>query len=81
MLFNSFVFLLAFPTIFAAYYLCPIKWRSWLLLLISYAVYMNWVPVYALILPQQPQEQAKNDRRRNFDLAAAAFLQILQFYK
>ena len=50
MLFNSFVFLLAFPTIFAAYYLCPIKWRSWLLLLISYAVYMNWVPVYALIL-------------------------------
>ena len=47
MLFNSFVFLLAFPTIFAAYYLCPIKWRSWLLLLISYAVYM---PVYALIL-------------------------------
>ncbi len=96
MLFNSFVFLLAFPTIFAAYYLCPIKWRSWLLLLISYAVYMNWVPIYALILlwvtpddlyrrslyiPQQPQEQAKNDRRRNFDLAAAAFLQILQFYK
>ena len=50
MLFNSFVFLLAFPTIFAAYYLCPIKWRSWLLLLISYAVYMNCVPVYALIL-------------------------------
>ena len=50
MLFNSFVFLLAFPIIFAAYYLCPIKWRSWLLLLISYAVYMNWVPVYALIL-------------------------------
>ena len=50
MLFNSFVFLLAFPTIFAAYYLCPIKWRSWLLLLISYAVYMNWVPIYALIL-------------------------------
>lgn len=46
MLFNSFVFLLAFPIIFAAYYLCPIKWRNWLLLLTSYAVYMNWVPVY-----------------------------------
>ena len=35
----------------------------------------------SLYIPQQPQEQAKNDRRRNFDLAAAAFLQILQFYK
>ena len=33
----------------------------------------------SLYIPQQPQEQAKNDRRRNFDLAAAAFLQILQF--
>ena len=35
----------------------------------------------SLYIPQQPQEQAKNDRRRNFDLAPAAFLQILQFYK
>lgn len=50
MLFNSFIFAVCFPLIFIASYLCPARWRLYLLLLISYALYLNWVPVYLLIM-------------------------------
>ncbi len=53
MVFNSFHFLVVFPLLFLLYYLIPVKqqkWRNGYLLLVSYLLYANWKPVYALIL-------------------------------
>lgn len=94
MLFNSFVFLLAFPIIFAAYYLCPIKWQQLasitdkLCSLYELGARIRIDPLVgnsddlyrrSLYIPQQPQEQAKNDRRRNFDLAPLLFFKYYNF--
>ena len=53
MIYNSFNFLVIFPLLFLLYYLIPakkIKWRNGYLLLVSYLLYANWKPAYALIL-------------------------------
>lgn len=53
MLFNSLKFILIFPLIFGLYWTIPAKfnqWRKWFLILVSYLLYMNWKPVYALVL-------------------------------
>lgn len=50
MLFNSFSFLLFFPTICLLYFILPHRFRWVLLLAGSYYFYMNWQPVYALLL-------------------------------
>ena len=62
MTFNSFIFWLVFPCIFAIYWLLPdriggggkfcneIRPRNWFLILASYHLYANWKPAYALIL-------------------------------
>jgi len=50
MLYNSFLFLLFFPTVTLFYYLVPQAWKRWYLLLASYLFYMNWHPAYALLL-------------------------------
>ena len=53
MIFNSFNFLIVFPILFLLYYLIPAKQqrgRNGYLLLVSYLLYANWKPVYALIL-------------------------------
>lgn len=53
MIFNSFSFWIVFPLIFAFYWLIPSKYaqcKKWFLILVSYLLYMNWKPVYALIL-------------------------------
>ena len=53
MIFNSFLFLVCFPLIFLLYYLIPAKYqkgRNLFLLVVSYVLYINWKPVYALIL-------------------------------
>jgi len=53
MIYNSFFFLVCFPLIFLFYYLIPAKYqkgRNVFLLLVSYILYINWKPVYALIL-------------------------------
>lgn len=51
MLFNSFDFLLFFPIVCIVYYAIPsLKWRNMFLLVASYYFYMNWEPVYALLL-------------------------------
>lgn len=51
MLFNSLEFLLFFPVVCLVYYAIPtLKWRNVFLLLASYYFYMNWEPVYALLL-------------------------------
>ena len=53
MLFNSLKFLLVFPLVFGIYWIIPARynqWRKWFLIFASYLLYMNWKPVYALVL-------------------------------
>lgn len=53
MIFNSFNFIVLFPLIFLLYYAIPakyIKGRNLFLLIVSYLLYLQWKPVYALIL-------------------------------
>lgn len=53
MIYNSFNFIVIFPLLFLLYYVIPAKrgnWRNVYLLLVSYLLYANWKPVYALIL-------------------------------
>ncbi len=51
MLFNSFAFLIFFPIVCIIYYALPnLKLRNLFLLAASYYFYMNWQPVYALLL-------------------------------
>lgn len=53
MIYNSFNFILLFPLIFLLYYVIPAhygKGRNIFLLLVSYALYIQWKPIYALIL-------------------------------
>ena len=53
MIFNSFNFIVLFPVIFLLYYVIPAQYRkvrNLYLLLVSYLLYIQWKPVYALIL-------------------------------
>lgn len=53
MIYNSFNFIVLFPLIFLLYYLIPARYqkgRNIYLLAVSYLLYLNWKPVYALIL-------------------------------
>lgn len=53
MAFNSFNFWLVFPFIFGLYWLIPAKWNQWrkvFLVVVSYLLYMNWKPAFALVL-------------------------------
>lgn len=53
MIFNSFNFIILFPLIFLLYYAIPIKYhraRNLFLLVVSYLLYLQWKPIYALIL-------------------------------
>jgi len=50
---NSFNFWLIFPIIFGIYWLIPAKYnssRKWFLILVSYLLYMNWKPAFAVVL-------------------------------
>ena len=53
MVFNSFSFWLIFPFIFGFYWLIPSKQKElkkWFLIIVSYLLYMNWKPTFALAL-------------------------------
>lgn len=50
MLFNSLGFLVFFPCVVMLYWILPSKARNPMLLLASYYFYMNWQPVYALLI-------------------------------
>ncbi len=53
MLFNSIAFLLFFPIVCVCYFVIPasrLRMRNLFLLVASYYFYMNWKPVYALLL-------------------------------
>lgn len=53
MVFNSFNFWLIFPAIFLLYWLIPSRFnriRNIFLLVVSYLLYMNWKPAFAIVL-------------------------------
>ncbi len=50
MLFNSLAFLAFFPIVVAVYWLLPYRARNAFLLVASYYFYMNWEPVYAVLI-------------------------------
>lgn len=50
MLFNSFDFIIFFPIVVLLYWILPTKFRNPMLLIASYYFYMNWEPVYALLI-------------------------------
>ncbi len=53
MTFNSFTFWLVFPVIFGVYWLIPARlnqWRKVFLLMVSYLLYMDYKPAFALVL-------------------------------
>lgn len=53
MLFNTFKFWIVFIVIFLIYWAIPKKWhslRKWFLIIVSYLLYMNWKPAFALVL-------------------------------
>ena len=53
MIFNSFNFIVLFPLIFMLYYAIPARYgkgRNLYLLVVSYLLYLQWKPFYALIL-------------------------------
>lgn len=50
MLFNSVSYLFFFPLVLAAYWFTPRKFGQPILLTASYLFYMNWIPVYGLLI-------------------------------
>jgi D-alanyl-lipoteichoic acid acyltransferase DltB (MBOAT superfamily) len=50
MLFNSIEFFLFFPVVLVLYFLLPLSGRTWLLLAASLYFYMQWEPVYVVLL-------------------------------
>lgn len=53
MLFNTFHFWIIFPALFILYWIIPSKYnkaRNFYLILVSYLLYMNWKPAFALVL-------------------------------
>lgn len=53
MAFNSFNFWLIFPFLFTMFWVIPSQWvhaKKWFLILVSYLLYMNWKPAFAIVL-------------------------------
>ena len=50
MIFNSLAFAVFLPLVFAAYWLCPDRWRWVVLLLSSYYFYMSWNASYVVLI-------------------------------
>lgn len=53
MLFNTFNFWIIYPLLFIIYWVIPyqyVKIKKWYLVILSYLLYMNYKPAYALIL-------------------------------
>lgn len=91
MLFNSLDFLLFFPVVCLVYYAIPsLKWRNLFLLLASYYFYMNWEPVYALLLLASTVitylaslgiDKYENRKKTILAISIVANLSILFFFK
>ena len=95
MLFNSVAFLLFFPLVVCVYFAIPSQWmktRNLLLLGASYYFYMNWQPVYALLLLSSTvvtygsalgmaRSRTRNVRRRWLVASIVLNLSALFFFK
>lgn len=91
MLFNSIAFLLFFPVVCIIYYLIPnLKWRNMFLLIASYYFYMNWEPVYALLLLASTSitylsgiwmEKYQQNKKKFLIISIVLNLSILFFFK
>lgn len=92
MLFNSYEYLLFFPTVVLIYFLLPYN-RRWILLLIaSYYFYMSWNPTYILLILastlidyfaalRMSRHKTKNRRKKYLWLSLASNLGILFSFK
>ncbi|MDQ6664451.1 MAG: MBOAT family protein [Acidobacteriota bacterium] len=92
MLFNSPRFAIFYAAVFTLFYIVPVSWRKWLLLLASYFFYMSWNYRFILLLlgltvtdyvagiliERQSQPRA---RRAALILSVAANLGFLGFFK
>lgn len=94
MLFNSFEFLLFFPIVCIIYFLLrDNRWRVPFLLVASYYFYMNWKPIYALLIMTSTvltygcgllvEKYADNKRRQKLYLVVSLVINfaILFFFK
>ena len=92
MLFNSSDFLLFFPIVVGLYYIIPASYRYLWLLAASYYFYMQWNPVYVLLLLTSTAvtylggiilDKAKDKRKRKICLVSAISinLAILAYFK
>lgn len=94
MTFNSFSFWLVFPIIFGIYWLIPTKWNQWrklFLVVVSYLLYINWKPTFAIVLfaitiitylggsVLQPQQERKKRKRRIWLFSVLSLLPLLVF--
>lgn len=85
MLFNSFAFLTFFPIVCIIYFVLPtLKLRNLFLLAASYYFYMNWEPVYALLLLASTGITyfaalggEKYEKKKTIILAIGVFLNLL----
>ena len=87
MIYNSFNFIIIFPVLFLLYYLIPVKYqkvRNLYLLIVSYLLYINWKPAYALILLgvtvvtfYSAKLIAKGDNKRKLVILGVALLTLL----
>lgn len=86
MIYNSFNFLVIFPLIFILYYAIPAKnknVRNVFLLIVSYLLYVNWTPIYALILAFVTfvtygcAIKLKNSKRPNLLLVLGVLISLL----
>lgn len=94
MLFNSFEFLIFFPIVCIIYFLLQNnRWRVPFLLVASYYFYMNWKPIYALLILTSTvltygcgllvEKYADNKRRQKLYLVVSLVINfaILFFFK
>ena len=92
MLFNSFEYFLFLPLVVLAYFISPVRYRVWLLLLASYGFYMFWRWEYIVLIIAQTEinyyaglqiAKSSDPRKRRFWLVVALVLTlaILFFFK
>ena len=92
MVFTSFDFLIFFPLIVILYNITSSKWKNIYLLLVSYLLYMNMQPIYAVLLLlvttityffAKKISKEDDDRKRNIYLVSSIIIVLLPlfFYK
>lgn len=92
MLFNSLQFLIFFPLVLIIYFILKPRYRNIFLLLASYYFYLNWQPIYVVLIIISTiitwlcglfMERAENSKRKKLYLTTSLIINfsILFFYK